>query len=305
MKIDLKELSIRQKWNLNQKIDHSLGVIEQFYNHCNGKTAVSFSGGKDSTVLLHLVRKYHPEVLGVFANTGLEFPEIVDFVKKQENIVMVKPLKSYFQIVKEYGWPLLSKTISHSIYVLKNNPTQKKIDEAFGDGVTRIPEKYRWLINSDIKISDKCCFFMKEEPMDRFYRKRGLFAFIGTMAAESQRRAFAWANGGGCNILEGVNKKSKPLSIWKEEDIWNYIKNEKLEISTAYKWYKRTGCMYCGYGVHLQKYPNKFNMLAKTHPQFHNLIINKKGLGEILKKMGLHFSEAPAEQLTLFNCPQK
>jgi 3'-phosphoadenosine 5'-phosphosulfate sulfotransferase (PAPS reductase)/FAD synthetase len=300
MKRDIRELSQRQKWNLTQKIDHTLGVIEQFYNHCDGKVAVSFSGGKDSTVLLYLVRKIFPSVKGVFANTGLEYPEIVKFAKKQKNIEFVKPLKSYFQVVREYGWPLLSKNISRSIYRLQNNPTQKQIEAAFGDGGDRIPERFRWIIDSDIRLSDKCCYFMKEEPMDRFYRENNLSPIIGTMAAESKRRALAWASGGGCNILEGVNKKSKPLSIWMERDIWEFIKKEKLEISEAYKWYNRTGCMYCGYGINLDKFPNKFNMLAKTHPAFHDLIINKKGLGDILKRLKIHYSEAPPETLSLF-----
>jgi 3'-phosphoadenosine 5'-phosphosulfate sulfotransferase (PAPS reductase)/FAD synthetase len=300
MKIELKELNKRQKWNLNQKIDHSLGAIEQFYNHCDGKVGVSFSGGKDSTVLLHLVRKYYPNIVGVHANTGLEYPEITNFVKKQENIVLVRPLKSYFQIVKEFGWPLLSKNISRQVYRMQNNPTEKQILQANSKGSDRIPEKFMWLIDSEIKLSDKCCFYMKEEPLDSFYRENNLFPIIGTMAAESRRRALAWASGGGCNILEGINKKSKPLSIWLEKDIWQYIKMFNIEISEAYQWYKRTGCMYCGYGIHLNNGYNKFNLLKKTHPKHHNLIINKKGLGCILKKLHLHYSESPIEMQSLF-----
>ena len=298
MKYDIRKLSVLQKHSLEKKIEISLNLITDFYEKTNGRIAVSFSGGKDSTVLLHLVRSLYPETIGVFANTGLEYPEIVSFVKKQKNIHFVRPLKSYFQVVKEFGWPLLSKNISRTVYNLQHNPTQKQIENAFGDGTDRIPEKFRWIVDSDIKLSDKCCFYMKEEPMDRFYKENNLYPIIGTMAIESRRRALAWASGG-CNVINDKIKKSKPLSIWIEKDIWEYIRINKLEISDAYKWYNRTGCMYCGYGIHLDKFPNKFNMLKLTHPKHHDLIMNKKGLGEVLKKMKIHYSEKANKQLNI------
>ena len=49
-----QELHTRQQWTLAQKVDHTLGVIDQFISRMDGKVYLSFSGGKDSTVLLHL-----------------------------------------------------------------------------------------------------------------------------------------------------------------------------------------------------------------------------------------------------------
>ena len=70
--MDLKELRERQSWTLDQKIDHALGVIDQFYQRLDGKCYVSFSGGKDSTIVLWLARKIYPNIKGCFCNTGNE-----------------------------------------------------------------------------------------------------------------------------------------------------------------------------------------------------------------------------------------
>lgn len=82
----IQELQERQKWPLEQKIDHSLGVIESFVVRMGGldKVHLSFSGGKDSTVLLHLARRLYPDILAVFVNTGNEYPDIIRFVKQTQ-----------------------------------------------------------------------------------------------------------------------------------------------------------------------------------------------------------------------------
>lgn len=85
-----------------------------------GQVYVSFSGGKDSVVLLHLVRRLYPDVLGVYIDTGLEYPELRKFVKKFDNIQWLQPQKydrktrsykryTFMEVLKDYGYPIISK----------------------------------------------------------------------------------------------------------------------------------------------------------------------------------------------------
>ena len=76
---------------------------------------VSFSGGKDSTVLLDIVRKLYPDVLAVYVDTGLEYPEIREFVKSFDNVEWLKPKKNFRQVITEYGYPCISKEVSDKV----------------------------------------------------------------------------------------------------------------------------------------------------------------------------------------------
>lgn len=73
---------------------------------------VSFSGGKDSTVLKHIVDGMYDDVPAVFVNTGLEFPEIQKFATSQPNVVVLRPKLSFTEVLKNYGYPVGSKRIS-------------------------------------------------------------------------------------------------------------------------------------------------------------------------------------------------
>lgn len=91
--------------------------IREWVNHYGEDGVyVSFSGGKDSTVLLHLVREEYEDVPGVFVNTGLEYPEIVRFVKSFKNIEIIRPKKNFRQVIQDYGYPFISKEVSERVY---------------------------------------------------------------------------------------------------------------------------------------------------------------------------------------------
>ena len=76
---------------------------------------VSFSGGKDSTVLLDIVRKLYPSVKAVFVDTGLEYPEIREFVKSFDNVDWLKPKMNFRQVIEKYGYPFISKEVSECV----------------------------------------------------------------------------------------------------------------------------------------------------------------------------------------------
>lgn len=316
------ELAQKQSLPLNAKIRMSQMRIQQWYNAFDGQVYVSFSGGKDSTVLLHLVRSMFPDVEAVFCDTGLEYPEIRSFAKKQNNITVIKPAMNFRQVILKYGYPVASKEVARKIqYVRKGSEWAKKFVDGSAVDAEGRPSRYRvsgrWLklLNAPFEVSAYCCDIMKKQPMHRFERISGKKPFIGTLACESKIREQAWCRTG-CNAFEGKVQKSCPLSFWTENDILTYIRENNLEIASVYgdiietgnyvesfngfipelktTMCDRTGCMFCMFGCHLEKQPNRFQRMARTHPKQHEYMlkpVDEGGLGmkEVLEYIDVKF----------------
>lgn len=111
-----EELKSLQSLPLDVKIRKTQQRIREWVEYYGEDGVyVSFSGGKDSTVLLDIVRKMYPGIEAVFVNTGLEYPEIVDYVKKHENVTILRPKKNFKQVLTEYGYPVISKDVSNTV----------------------------------------------------------------------------------------------------------------------------------------------------------------------------------------------
>lgn len=117
----LKEL---QALPLDRKIQISQTRIIEWYQRNHGNVVVSFSGGKDSTVLLHMVRSLYPDVPAVFSNTGLEYPEIQRFVRTFPNVEIVSPKMNFMEVVSTYGYPLIGKEVAEAIYYARRIRSQ-------------------------------------------------------------------------------------------------------------------------------------------------------------------------------------
>lgn len=115
---------------LDAKILMSQQRIREWYNHFNGDVMISFSGGKDSTVLAHLVHSMYPNVPLVFANTGLEYPEIQAFAKKM-GAEFVRPKMRFDEVITKYGYPIISKEVAEAIHAARFIvPTSHCIDDS-------------------------------------------------------------------------------------------------------------------------------------------------------------------------------
>lgn len=156
---------------LDVKILKSMQRIREWIDyHGEDKVYISFSGGKDSTVLLDLVRKINPSIVAVFSDTGLEFPEIRQFVQKQENIAVVKPNSTFKDVIIKYGHPVVSKKTSSNLYKLKELNLSERYRNYLINGDERgsydtVPKKWQKLIDSDFKIGAGCCDAMKKKTI--------------------------------------------------------------------------------------------------------------------------------------------
>jgi 3'-phosphoadenosine 5'-phosphosulfate sulfotransferase (PAPS reductase)/FAD synthetase len=279
-------LRTRQRYPLDLKVAMSKVRISEYYKKRHGKVYVAFSGGKDSTVLLHLVRSLYPDIQGIFCDTGLEFPEIREFVKTVPNIEWIKPKMKFKMVLERYGYPVVSKEQAQFIGEIQRGVCEDGIERRLhginGNRSGVISKKWQYLIDAPFKISDKCCEVMKKRPF-KIYEKNGKLPFIGVMAEESLLRQQSYAKDG-CNKPNG--KQSRPLMFWLGEDIWEYIRQEKLSYSKIYdKGFSRTGCVFCAFGAHLDKPPveNKFQIMYKTHPKLYKYCMKGLGMKEILE----------------------
>lgn len=311
MKYTRKDLQIMQGWSLERKIRVTQARIMEWYVRYNGMVFCSFSGGKDSSVLLDLTRRIYPDVPAIFVDTGLEYPELRDFVKTKENVTWLRPRYPFFEIIKKYGYPVISKEISNVIYGARKEQTYRlqRINGTLLDKNGKKSqfncENWRFLMEAPFAISDKCCYHMKKAPIFKYERQTGRRAMIGTMACESKLRLQSWLRGG-CNGFESSRPTSQPQAFWKEQDILQYIKltgipyapiygsiiettNKKGSPILATTGVARSGCMFCMYGVHLEPLPNRFQRMELTHPRQHDYCINKLGCGTVMDYIGVPY----------------
>jgi 3'-phosphoadenosine 5'-phosphosulfate sulfotransferase (PAPS reductase)/FAD synthetase len=290
----LLELTTMQNWSLPKKIQSTKERVKEWYEYWEGQVYVSFSGGKDSTVLLNLVRSIYPDIEGVFVDTGLEYPEIRSFVKTFDNITWLRPKVPFHKIIEKYGYPVVSKDVSQKIDEIRNTKSEKlRNKRLFGDdnGVGKISEKWKYLIKSDFKISHKCCAKLKKDPLKKYEKLSGKKPIVGTLTKDSRQRMFSYLRTG-CNSFQTKRPMSVPLSFWEEKDIWKYLKEKKLSYCSIYeKGHKRTGCMFCMFGVHLEKEPNRFQKMKKDHPKQYNYCINKLGCGKVLDAINVNYKK--------------
>ena len=301
--MELWQLKQMQSLPLEAKIIKSQQRIREWYEHWDGNVYVSFSGGKDSTVVLHLVRQLYPDVPAVFCDTGLEFPEIKQFVRQTENVTILRPDMSFKKVIEKYGYPTIGKEVAECVEgARKGHPHRiRRFDPNYKPMFN--VSKWAFLLDAPFKISASCCDVMKKSPFRRYERVTGFKPIVGTMAVESRLRTQAWLRTG-CNAFENKRPISQPLAFWLEKDIWDYIRRFNVPYSKIYDMgYQRTGCIFCMFGCHLEPYPNRFQKLSQTHPKLYEYCMKPAsegglGLAEVLDYIGVDY-EFRGEQLRL------
>lgn len=330
----INELKIMQAYPLWLKVEKTKRRIQEWGEYWGlQNVAVGFSGGKDSTVLLHICREMYPEIEAVYIDTGLEYPEIKAFVKTFDNVTILRPKMNFRQVIEKYGYPIISKEVAQCIPQAKkalesNDSRERDIyrvrllnnEVRTKDGKLsqfNIPQ-WKPLLNVRFNISHLCCDIMKKRPA----KSTKKYMFTGQMAGESHLRQTMWLKNG-CNGFNMKKPISNPMSFWTEQDVLHYIKDNNLPIASVYgdiidcdgeiagqenffgllglqetlctTGCDRTGCMFCLFGMHLEKGETRIQRLHRTHPRIYEYIMgggefNEQGLWiPNAKGLGLKF----------------
>jgi 3'-phosphoadenosine 5'-phosphosulfate sulfotransferase (PAPS reductase)/FAD synthetase len=305
-KFTAEELKQFQALPLDIKVRMTYLRIRWWLNEFDGY--VSFSGGKDSTVLLHIARQVDPDIPAVFVDTGLEYPEVRKFALSQENVIRLRPEMNFRKVIETYGYPLISKEASERIYYARKNPNGWAAKYFENSDYTKNSRyslvRWNWLKDSQIPISHYCCYVMKKKPVKKYEKETGRTPIIATMTCESRNRKTAWLKNG-CNAYESKRPTSQPMAFWTKQDVLKYIKENNIPYASVYgdivedengklktTGCDRTGCVFCAFGCHLEKEPNRFQRLKQTHPQLWEYCMKDwddggLGMGNVLKQINV------------------
>lgn len=270
---------------LDTKILKAVHRIEDLYFQTKGNCYISFSGGKDSTVLLELIKMSIDSyvlpkqgIKAVFIDTGVEMQATIDFVKwckesgYYKNIEIIRPQTPYAIVLQKYGKPMKSKMKSEFINRWQNGSRSESTMDYLVYGKnpntgkqfsrTKLADKDFHMLHPcfEIKASQKCCDYMKKKPAKYYEQKNNIDGkIVGIRAGEGGARQMAlmkrMKNGGKlCTYYNGKTLVKAPIIDWTDDDIEKFVKKYNVPLSKAYTEYgmTRTGCYGCPYSLDLK-----------------------------------------------------
>ncbi|KKN11986.1 hypothetical protein LCGC14_1020990 [marine sediment metagenome] len=310
----------KQSLPYKAKITHAKLRAREFFDFLDGNVYCSV-GGLDSITLLLFLRKYVSKDIPGVSVSSLEDKSIQAVHSQLDNMVILKPEKSKAQVLKEFGYPLLSKDKAIKIEFLQN-PTEKNAtvrhniitgDTGKRGGYKnsrrmRLPDKWQRLFveqEAPFRVSGKCCYYMKEQPCGRYARETGRFVYMGLMADEGGRREISLKLHG-CNYYGKTVTRSCPFAIFNKTDLLRLALELNVPVPEVYGQIaettdgqltttlaKRTGCTMCGFGIHLEKRPHRFDRLrASDYKEWHFWMYDK-GWGNVLSYIGVEWENHP------------
>ena len=289
-----------------QKVALARNRIREWHEVCRerGKTDAVSVGGLDSITLLALCRdELGPEIQGISVSV-LE-DKSIQAVHREMGVVPITPAKSKVQVLNEYGFPVISKLTAFKISRLQVPGDESPIIKAYMTGELgpwghnghndrfKIPDKWLRLFGglygdmrpdldckcAPFKVSDQCCYWLKELPMQTYQAEHDIWPYLGLMQAEGGRRKYSLRQHG-CNYIGKTSQRSCPLNYFSRQDLLRLALELKVHVPEIYGEIaedpdgslrttkaQRTGCSMCGFGIHLDKRPHHFDRLRKTNPE--------------------------------------
>jgi 3'-phosphoadenosine 5'-phosphosulfate sulfotransferase (PAPS reductase)/FAD synthetase len=269
---------------LDEKINASKRIIQKALNSCTHPT-ISWSGGKDSTVLLHMVRHFLPDIPTIFVDLDCLFPETKVYINELRtkwnlNLHTTRSEEYDFKsLTKKYGYPIFGKNIANNVErARRTNNLRKQLSpfEVF-------------LVKIQANISSKCSQFLLERPCKiKEHEFRSDLKFIGLRALESRARVRLWADYGDIYVVKDYYGKAKPItkcnpiSMWSEKDIWDYFERFKIPRCKIYEMgYHRNGCWTCAMAIR----NGQLKRLNNYNPELYYDLIYKSEMGEEIRRI--------------------
>lgn len=304
-------------------------------------------GGLDSIVLLAYIRKLGYDIPAISVS-ALE-DKSIQKVHKEMGVIIVPPGKSKVQVIREFGFPVISKKIAGRIETLQN-PTDRNrtVRHAIITGEcgeqghyaknSRMKLPKKWLEKfggyenenenvcyniPDFLVSNKCCKYMKEDPCEKWAKVNKSKPILGLMASEGgQREESLTAHG--CNYFGKQVVRSAPFAPFLRQDLLTLALELEVPVPEIYGTIEkkidgtlyttgaqRTGCSMCGFGLHLEKRPHRFDQLRIRNEKewefwMYKCCVDestgeKYGWGRVLDYIGVAWEDKVQiyEQLTL------
>ncbi len=370
-----------QELAYEEKIERQTDTAWEFYNEmkergCGCHVSV---GGLDSITLLVWLKSIGIDIPAVSVS-GVE-DKSIQRVHKALGITILKSYKTKVEVLNEAGFPVISKRIAGKIDILQN-PTEKNktVRHAIITGECgaqghyaknsrmKLPQKWLNLFGGyenenegvhyqkpSFKVSNDCCYWLKEKPCDDWAKSHNSHPYLGLMASEGGQREEALVEHG-CNYYGASATRSAPFAIFMRNDIlrlalemdkW-YLSHidvfEELYYQQPYSRDKdgriipyepletivpeiygeirqhgngdyyttraqRTGCSMCGFGIHLEERPHRFDRLREDNPKewkfwMYRCVTDpetgeKYGWGRVLDYIGVEWEDIPGVQMTL------
>lgn len=260
--------------------------------------------GKETAEVVYNAKRYLKSVVDGGANTNTITKDLQDKVNtlalmnpsrggQTQNIENSVDLVSLAKSIDKWKMPY---RVSIMLGTFETHWNKKKLGIIPKDGEPSRAKysqvKYQFMLNAPFDISHMCCNVMKKKPVHKYAKETGRKPITAQMAEESMLRTQKWLQNG-CNSFEGKNPISNPMSFWTNQDVLRYIKENNLPICSVYgdvvecgqlslfeeprletTGCNRTGCMFCGFGCHLEKpHEARFVLMKQTHPYQYEYIM--------------------------------
>lgn len=337
----IADFRIKQQLPYEFKVAYAERRAWEFYEECSRRNLnVHVSvGGLDSITLLLFLRHIGIDCPAVSVSS-LE-DKSIQHVHRDLDVISLKPLKTKVEVIREFGYPILSKEIAGKIALLQNpSENNRTVRHAIITGETgayggnrkgtRMQLSQKWLkkfggyenenegVNygkPDFLVSDKCCYYLKEKPCDNWAKANHSVPYLGLMASEGGRRERALMRNG-CNYFGESTIRSAPFAIFSRQDLLRLALDLHVPVPEIYgkivtdsqgrlqtTGAQRTGCSMCGFGIHLEKRPHRFDQLYERNPKEWEFWMGTMGWGHVLDYIGVEWR--PQLHMKLDNLLQK